>query len=70
MQSPESLTKFESLSNYWTDCPPFPLRSKCTGLALKGTSFHRLRKNSVLYQRTTLVVPYMIENVSGFQPVH
>ena len=29
---------------------------------------NRLRKNSVLYQGTTLVVPQIIENTSGFSP--
>jgi hypothetical protein len=33
-----------------------------------ATGLNRLRKNSVLHQGTTLVVPQMIENTSGFSP--
>jgi hypothetical protein len=34
----------------------------------EGYGLYRLRKNSVLYQGTTLVVPSMIENTLGFSP--
>ena len=39
MQTLDSLTKFESLSNSDRLPSVFPLRSKCTGLDLKGTGF-------------------------------
>jgi hypothetical protein len=33
----------------------------------EGYGLYRLRKNSVLYQGTALVVPQMIENTSGLR---